>query len=269
MRKKVFYLGSAILALFFGMGLSVLNSGGKAGKTGSPGEGTCENCHSGGSGTTTIGLNSTPPMVGGEYQPNTTYRIQISVANQNYNNFGFDCEILDVNNNDAGTMSNPGTGVKFMLSGSRNNATHTAPKSGSGGFTTFEFDWTAPASGKATFYIAANAVNLNGSTSGDKPTNTSFTFNPATPSSLTASVQNANIHIYPNPCKKDFQLQMNDIPQKIYLFDMVGNSYELSFQPQGNTYKVHLIDDLAQGSYLVQIKTKSNQILYRKIYVNP
>jgi len=268
MTKKNFILGTTLLALFVLMSFSVLNSGGKAGYTGSPGEGTCANCHSGGTGNTNILFSSIPAMVNNEYQPSTTYRMLITIENQNYSSFGFGCEILDSLNANAGTMSNAGTGVKFLNSGSRKNAVHSTAKSGTGS-AVFEFDWIAPADGKATIYVSGNAVNLNGGTSGDQPGNASFTLNPV---SIT-SISNNNVHftdvkVFPNPCKNEFTLQIAEIPKSLNLYDMAGKSYALPFEKFSTFfYKVFLGYDLTPGTYLLKVTTISQKVYYQKIQV--
>ena len=266
MTKKNFILGTTLLALFVLMSFSVLNSGGKAGKTGSPGEGTCRDCHSGGTGTTSIVVSSTPPMVNNEYQPNTTYRMLITIANQDYQNFGFGCEILDSLNANSGTMSNPGTGVKFMNSASRNNATHDTPKSGTGS-ATFEFDWKAPASGQATIYVAANSVNLNGSTSGDMASNTSLVLKPAIPTASSPKNHFADLKVFPNPCKNEFNLQINEALQSVVIYNLAGKSHALPFQQSSQSCKVILGYDIAPGTYLLKVTTISQKVHYQKIQV--
>jgi uncharacterized protein (TIGR03437 family) len=51
-------------------------------------------------------------------------------------------------------------------------ATHIRPKTTN----TFEFSWTAPASGDVKFYVAGNAANLNGQNSGDRIFLNNFTW---------------------------------------------------------------------------------------------
>lgn len=257
------------LLFVFLMGFSVLNSGGKAGYTGSPGSlGTCANCHSGGSGSTNVVIQSIPPMNNTEYQPNTLYRMQIVVSNPNLNGYGFACEILNSSNTNAGTISNPGSGVQLVNLGQRKNATHNSIKTGSGS-ATFEFDWTSPDSGAATIYVGANAVNNNGSTSGDSPTNTSLTLTSSTTSSNSKFIDKQNFIIYPNPVKNEFFIQTHEQIQNLLIFDITGKSYSNTFQNLNGKYKVTINELLTTGFYLVQMKTKNQNIHYQKIYVNP
>ncbi len=251
------------------MGFSVLNSGGKAGYSGSPGSfGTCANCHSGGSGTTSISIQSNPTFNNNQYLPNTLYKMQIVVSNPNLNGYGFACEILNSSNANAGTMSNPGAGVQLVNSGQRKNATHNSIKTGSGS-ATFEFDWTSPDSGEVTIYVGANAVNSNGGTSGDKPTNTSLALSASSPTSKSTVDNKKDFFIYPNPVNNEFFIQSNELIQNLWILDRNGKSYPTTFQNLNGKYKVIINEYLASGVYLVQIKTENQKVYYQKIYVNP
>lgn len=265
MYKSLFTLS---LLFLISMGFSILNSGGKAGYTGSPvGSGLCSNCHSGGSGNTEVNLQATPAFLGGTYQPNTNYKISITVQNQNFNHFGFACEILDSLNLDAGTISNPSTGTKIANSpAGRKNATHSAPKSGSGA-ATFEFDWLSPNSGQVNFYIGANAVNNNGGTSGDKPTSFSLSLQPNIPTSKSLATEYSNCVIYPNPAKKEFSIKTSEKIQEIFLMDYTGKSYPISFENDSEKYRVTIQNSISPGTYLVQIKTNSEKTIYKKLKI--
>ncbi len=62
-----------------------------------------------------------------------------------------------------------GQGTKLLAPG----VSHSAPKAGSGGVTTFLIDWVAPAApGGAQFVLAGVAANLNGSRTGDSSNTT-------------------------------------------------------------------------------------------------
>lgn len=266
------YKSLFILSLLFliSMGFSILNSGGKAGYTGSPvSSGTCNSCHSGGSGTTNVMISATPTFVSGTYTPNTNYKIRVLVQNQNYNHFGFACEILDSLNQDAGTMSNPGAGTQIVNAPSgRKNATHTAPKSGTGA-TSFEFDWLSSANGKVNFYIGANAVNNNGGTSGDSPNTFTLTLQPSITTSKSTESENNHFVIYPNPAKNEFFINTTEKIQEIFLMDYTGKSYPVTFEPNIQKYKVTLQKSLAPGTYLLQIITDNQKIIYKKLNIQP
>lgn len=266
LNTKLFALSLLFLLL---MGFSILNSGGKAGYTGSPvSSGTCSNCHSGGTGTTNVNIQATPTFVNGTYTPNTNYKIQIFVQNQNYNHFGFACEILDSLNQDAGTMSNPGTGTKIVNAPSgRKNATHSAPKSGTGS-TSFEFDWLSPTNGRVNFYIGANAVNNNFGTSGDSPSTFTLTLQPNTPTSKSSEeIENANLVIYPNPVKNEFFINTLEKVHQIVLMDYSGKTFPVTLEFDNQKNKVNIPNSLSPGTYLLQVITDKQKVIYRKLYI--
>jgi hypothetical protein len=181
--KKQIILFITLPLVLMGASAFILQSGGMIGYTGSPGEGTCANCHTGGTGSTVVNISSIPSFTSNQFAPGGTYTINVAVLNNAYDHFGFDCEILDPDDADAGTMSNPGTGVQLLAFGDRMNATHTMPNNNPG-MANFSFVWVAPSTGSAVIYASGNAVNNNGDNDGDMPNNTSL--------ALTASVNVVN-----------------------------------------------------------------------------
>lgn len=152
------------------------SSGGKAGKTNSPGETTCTSCHSGtintGGGSVTI---TSPNLTGWEYAPGQTYTINVTVAQATIGLFALDFEALLPSGANAGTLvitNSTETQIKTVtVSGNvRNNVVQKLD----GGLTTdshtFTFNWTAPVSGTGsiTFYVAGLACDADGGTSGDE-----------------------------------------------------------------------------------------------------
>lgn len=243
-------------------------STGKTDSTGSPGEGTCANCHSGGSGTTVVNVSFNPSITSGSYTPGQTYTITVNVINNPFSKFGFACEILDASNNNAGTMSNPGTGVQFMVgSNGRNVAAHTTPKTGTGS-AQFTFEWTAPTSGIVNLYAIGNAVNGNGSTTGDKPSSTfSLSLNP----DLTAVAINhptiQSISVFPNPVKDVLNIQMNTSTKienaEIQILDLSGKNIfynQFSLASGNNQLSFNLPENISNGLYIINIKHQHQKV---------
>jgi hypothetical protein len=170
MKKKLVLIFSAFLLIFIASSYKIRSSTGMAGKTGSPGENTCNECHGGGSSAATgVTISATPEFTLDQFKAGTTYTISITVGATGFSRFGFGCEILDSVNANAGVMQTlAGTGVKLLNAGTRKNATHSTPKSGIDE-ATFRFRWIAPTIDKATIYVCGNAVNFNGTTTGDLP----------------------------------------------------------------------------------------------------
>jgi hypothetical protein len=198
--KKIFTISISLFVLTLLFAFNKLNSGGVIGTTGSPSEGLCTGCHGGGAGTTTISITSTPAFSANTYSPGTLYSVTITVGNSSFSRFGFDCEILTASNTNAGTMSGAGSGAQFFNFSGKKNVTHTTPKTGTAS-ASWTFNWAAPANGDATFYVAGNAVNLDGGTNGDKPGSTAMTISaPIGTGIQTVSKNNLSaISIFPNP----------------------------------------------------------------------
>ncbi len=144
-----------------------------AGKTGAPGEGTCADCHSGGSLQTTDTVLITfydtipnPDTVVQSYEVGKTYRVVVQVNSLWANRFGFEMTALDSLGNPAGSfvLLNPAN-TAIQTSGGRQYVSHKNASSNN----TWEFLWNAPTNqvGGVVFYFAVNFANNNGSTSGD------------------------------------------------------------------------------------------------------
>lgn len=210
MKKRIITLSLIVVALFSTTAFMVLSSTGMVGYTGAPGEATCANCHSGGSSAAAgVTISAVPDFSLGQYMPDSTYQVNISVGAQGFSRYGFDCVILDSLNNDAGVMKNQGPGVFFTTAfNGRKNATHTSKKIGAAGVN-FTFKWQAPSSGKATIYVCANAVNNNNNTSGDMPLPSSLELTAAPLPPVDSSIfvglgakpsgLSSGFQLYPNP----------------------------------------------------------------------
>ena len=142
------------------------------GNTGAPGEGTCGNCHTGGSYTGTTTITGVPTSI----TPSTQYTVTVkntasaSVA-------GFSLLVLDGNNNNCGTLLSSSTDVAIQGS-SKRYAEQTAKKSYTAGAVQWTFKWTSPATlanNNITFYTSVVMANNNNSTSGDKSSEATFT----------------------------------------------------------------------------------------------
>ncbi len=153
-----------------------------AGKTGSPGENRCTQCHSGTAGTGSVsmvfGNNET------QYVPGQLYTITTNVTDATKLRFGFQMTAL------AGGVG-PTVGV-FAVTNTTNTSSQTATISGSlrkymghkaaNSNQDWSFHWTAPATdvGPITFFLVGLAANNNNSDNGDKVYFTTFTIT-ATP----------------------------------------------------------------------------------------
>lgn len=155
--------------------LSVYYSGGPANsgidRTGSPFSGgqTCNACHSGGSGSTTISfaLKNASNATVTSYLPGVSYTAEFTVTS-NLVIKGFQAVALRSGNLQAGNFTAALTTQSVISSlGGKQYPEHQ----GSSGTGIFKFTWVAPAagSGNVTFYACGNGVNGNGGTTGDLP----------------------------------------------------------------------------------------------------
>ncbi|MBL7923696.1 MAG: hypothetical protein JNL88_05820 [Bacteroidia bacterium] len=183
---------------------SVLRQSGIAGKTGSPGEPTCVDCHSdfalnSGGGSISIGNTG---MNNWQYVPGQTYPITVTVSHQGSSLFGLGLECLTSSNNNAGTFGIVNSSTQLMtrlVAGvSRINVVHTLNGGTGTNSKTFTFNWTAPpaGTGNVTFYFTGNAANGDDSTGGDYIYGSSKVLTeficqpPATPGSISGSAYN-------------------------------------------------------------------------------
>ncbi len=158
-----------------------------------------------------VNVSFNPAIPSGSYTPNQTYTVTVTVSNNAYSKFGFGCEILNVSTNaNIGTMPSAGTGVTFKTAGNgRKNAVHSTPKSGTGS-ASFSFVWTAPSTGNAVLYAIGNAVNGNGSTSGDKVSSTySLSLVPDVTGVALNESHIQNLVVFPNPIKDYVNVQFS------------------------------------------------------------
>lgn len=147
-----------------------MSDNGKAGKSGSPGEGTCTSCHGDFALNSGGGSVSISGITGGVYTPGTTYNMSITVARTGSTVFGLDCEALNASNTNAGTLVITNSAeTQIKMSGVKSNVVHQLD----GGFTpnthTFNFNWVAPAAGAGavTFYFTGLAGDHQGDEGGD------------------------------------------------------------------------------------------------------
>ncbi len=133
-------------------------------------------CHSGGSGTGSVTVAGLPATI----DPSTTYPITVTVTRTNSIPMkgGFQMVVLDDNDNNIGTLSNPGASSTTQTEGGRTFFEHNpAVLFGGSDDITYTVDWTSPASGSGgiTMYSASVLANNNGNNGGDAVVTTTAT----------------------------------------------------------------------------------------------
>ncbi len=200
--KKVSVL--VMTALFLIPTLALAFSGGAPnGRTGAPGETTCTGCHS------TFPLNSGTGSLNvtdlSNWQPGQDYDLTVTVDDPDASRWGFSFTVLNEAGDSVGTLSALDGNTQTASSGSRDYAKQTSSgtQSGTTSQASWTMRWTAPAAGtgNVTLYMAGNAANGNGATSGDHIYADSFSWAEGTASPVPMPVlAGAELGTnYPNP----------------------------------------------------------------------
>lgn len=280
MKSTLFKLITLLLLILFSVtlstGFSPLNSNGKAGFTGSPGEAKCSNCHSGGSaGVFGSSLSAVPAFTNNQYLPDSVYTVTLQANAGTFTKFGLALECLNVSSANTGTLQNlsPGTALANAANG-RKNIIHTSPLLANNGQMQISFTWKAPSAGAglSTFYYCLNAVNGNNNTSGD------FVFSNAI--SLTEGSINTNTTgIGQNTSAFDFYAYQNIIhfksvaadawPLQLRVFALNGCVLAHKTIAQHSTSWTLGEEIQTSGFYSVRLESATGQKLQKLIYLEP
>lgn len=138
--------------------------------TGAPNQGNCTACHGGtvnsGPATRTLVFDNNPNLT--SYVPGQTYTAVLTINQSGISTFGFQMISRNANNSNVGTFVATNANQTQVSSG---YFQHTAGgiTATTAGTKSWSFSWTAPAVGTGTvsFYVATNAADGTGGTSGD------------------------------------------------------------------------------------------------------
>jgi hypothetical protein len=238
----------------------IMNAGGKAGFTGSPSENTCTQCHGGGQQTGTVTIDIPQLPNNNAYVPGTSYQASITVNHQGSSKFGMGAECLKVSDNaSAGTFTASATTTNVLQAANgRTNIVHKSGGVTTANTATFNFTWNAPATdvGTVKFYVACNATNGNGNTSGDVIyTTTKTIFSPVSVGLKSNTIANNNILTWPNPCNNNLHIQyQNKENTLVEILDINGRVIETLSQENGNGLMVKnvSVSNYSNGIYFVR-----------------
>ena len=140
------------------------------GRTGAPGDGNCNNCHTGNNTNNfegTLEIQGLPEQI----TPNASYTLNV-VAKKTAGDAvraGFQMVILDDDNQNIGTFSNPGSNAVLKEDENRNYFEHNpAQRFEDQDEVSWTVDWTAPEEANTGINVYANSIFGNGSgSSGD------------------------------------------------------------------------------------------------------
>ena len=177
-----FMLVLGMLTLIAGTALA-FSSGPPNGRTNAPGESNCTGCHS--SFPLEPGENNISVAgIGSAYAPGQSYTLELTLTDPLAMRWGFEFTILGAGavggDPSVGQIAAVDGNTQTSTAGNRDYAKHTSTGTfaGTAGSANWLVDWVAPESGTGpvTLYVAGNAANNNGNTSGDLIYATSFTF---------------------------------------------------------------------------------------------
>lgn len=191
-RAKIAVIATTVPVLVW-----AFSSGPDPGHTGAPGESTCVACHTG------TALNGGPGSIdasfaGGQtYTPGSKQHVTVTVSDPAQRRFGFQmtARLASDSRTQAGSFTPTDGATQVLCSAPPFSAQQPAPcpanlplqyiehtsEGSRSGRSTYEFDWTPPATGAGavTFYVAANAANADGTNRGDRIYTRTFTLTPA------------------------------------------------------------------------------------------
>ncbi len=184
MGMKRYILGIALCTLFTASAWAHI-TGAPTFATGAPGDGLCIDCHGGlpntGPGNVRVALvNAT------NWTPGTPVTVRVTLSDPNARRWGFELTARTASNpmNNAGSFTiTDKTNTQLMTDFGIQFVTHTATgtRPGTSGSSTWDVQWTPPASaniGNVTFYAAGNAANNNSQPTGDLIYTSSLTISP-------------------------------------------------------------------------------------------
>ncbi|WP_186280047.1 choice-of-anchor V domain-containing protein [Fluviicola chungangensis] len=245
-------------------------AGSPGGRTGAPGDGTCTQCHAG-TVQSGSGFNSVTLLEGGnavtEYQPSTTYQVQVSMATNNVKN-GFEIVALNPNNTVAGTWTiTDGTHTKTITSGGKSRVTH---KLAGTSLTSWSFNWTSPATnvGTVTFYLATNQTNNNSSDNGDIIRTSQHPFGSQAGIAEVSAKVETQIAYQENTNSLNIQLNSKvDGSVFVNVVELNGRSVfteNLGHVSAGESaLSVRLDNELKSGIYMVNVSVDNNMTMKR------
>lgn len=267
MKRNPITIGLTLLSVFFLMLSFSSGPGTSEGLrvTGAPGDGgNCGNsgCHGGHafSQSTSIKVTDANNATITNYIPGETYQVEVRIAASQGtpSAYGFQMiALFNSNNNAVNSWTDIPSGIQKVSLNGRDYVEHAGPNSQSN---TFNVKWIAPESGKGdvTFYTAGNAVNRNGSSSGDDPAVASLIVKEAIASSIN-DITSENFVVYPNPTSSLLNLELKEGMEGQYeIVDMIGR--RILKNPINDRISSIDISLFNKGIYLLRLLDENGQV---------
>lgn len=276
--KKLLLASFLSGAVFIGLTSEIMSDNGIAGRTGSPGETNCTNCHNSfalNSGGGTISLNT--GTTNNEYVPGTTYNMTFTVSRTGNSLFGLGVEALNSSNANAGSLiitNAASTHLKSVtVSGnSRTSVVHQLNGGASANSKAFVFNWTAPAAGtgNVTFYYCGVAANGNGNESSDYVYQGSTVLTEMNTAGISSPDQNTSFSVFPSLVNDEATIELTSAVTGnalVQLFDLTGKVVrsETISVVSGNEQSIRWtgLSQFSKGTYLVNVQTGSKNNVKR------
>ncbi|MCC6815613.1 MAG: T9SS type A sorting domain-containing protein [Saprospiraceae bacterium] len=257
--------------LFFVFIVSVLSLGAvldnprnpPLGRTGAPGETTCENkdCHHGGTFVGKVSLTGMPDTV----ISGTKYNLTLTQTSDALRG-GFQVTALDGSNLKAGSFSNVGNSTNIGTQGGREYIRQSRAVLLNNGAVSWNFDWTAPINiskdDTIKFYFVSNATNNDDNDTGDNTlVNTKkVVFQIATEID---DLQESNLYDFKILNRSFVFVPYNEVVS-VALFGLSGN---VIHQQENLSSMTPVAIDLDEGLYILNVKFKNKQSISKKFVI--
>ena len=279
---------TALLLLLFAAGISLSNKNGRAaqagkGNTGAPGDETntngtartCGFCHTSTniSSTVSIRLINAAGDTVTNYLPGQQYTALVRVNGVGMVN-GYAFQMIALRNADTtdidGFLDQGTNNYKLStIANGRTYAEHDNISNTDG----FAVRWVAPpaGTGPVTFYAAGNAVNRNGTSTGDGASIASVLIPENPVSGITENGGAiASAKVFPNPIAQTAQLEINPRQADNYrlqIFNQQGQRvyFADTFLPEGRQYYALPSETWQTGIYLIEISNGRERIALKAV----
>lgn len=268
-----------VFLLIFSGNILWSNKGGSIfGRTGAPGEKTCQNdsCHNSfalNSGDANTSITANFPPEG--YIPGETYTISVGIGEEGRSRWGFQALAFS-------TGQEEGIGTKVLTDSTRTRftgfhptkqwITHTFDGIDDSDTTTWSFDWIAPeqGSGEVVFYASTISGNGNGNNKQDHVYTPSLTVQESTTSSIDAIRQLQNLKVFPSQVSDRVTISFEALETsvlRIQLLNLQGQLLKMEEirTAQGNSQHEISIPDVDPGLYFLQIERAGRQQTFKLV----
>lgn len=232
---------------------------------------TCKSCHDVGPSPTTQPGWITSNIPGTGYVPNTTYTITATASGVGHTRFGFEVSPQNSSGIPLGTLVITDMVNTVLTINNNNYVTHTlAGTTGTTGFHTWSFNWTAPAasSGAVTFYGAFNITNADNADTNDTIILSTLSVNEKITTGIAENQLQTTISAYPNPFSTQTTLQTDNFFKNATLtvYNSSGQQVKEIKNISGKTITLYR-DNLPSGLYFIRTTQDNKTFTLDKLVI--